>query len=80
MRKYDMIDNKKRGKEPSYEEIKFLVDGLQDGSVPDYQDSALLMAICLKGMSDSEISNLTLCMAQSGDMNDMTNIDGVSCR
>ena len=79
MRMYDIIDNKKRGKELSFDEIKFFVDGFTDGSVPDYQASALLMAICLKGMSDSEISNLTLCMAQSGDMNDMSKIDGVSC-
>lgn len=79
MRMYDIIDNKKHGKELSFDEIKFFVDGFTDGSVPDYQASALLMAICLKGMSDSEISNLTLCMAQSGDMNDMSKIDGVSC-
>ena len=71
MRMYDIIDNKKHGKELSFDEIKFFVNGFTDGSVPDYQASALLMAICLKGMSDSEISNLTLCMAQSGDMNDM---------
>jgi len=64
------------GKELSFDEIKFFVNGFTDGSVPDYQASALLMAICLKGMSDSEISNLTLCMAQSGDMNDMSKIDG----
>ena len=79
MRMYDIIDNKKHGKELSFDEIKFFVNGFTDGSVPDYQASALLMAICLKGMSDSEISNLTLCMAQSGDMNDMSKIDGVSC-
>lgn len=79
MRMYDIIDNKKHGKELSFDEIKFFVDGFTDGSVPDYQASALLMAICLKCMSDSEISNLTLCMAQSGDMNDMSKIDGVSC-
>lgn len=79
MRMYDIIDNKKHGKELSFDEIKFFVDGFTGGSVPDYQASALLMAICLKGMSDSEISNLTLCMAQSGDMNDMSKIDGVSC-
>ena len=79
MRMFDIIDNKKHGKELSFDEVKFFIDGFTDGSVPDYQASALLMAICLKGMSDSEISNLTLCMAQSGDMNDMSKIDGVSC-
>ncbi|MCI5796397.1 MAG: thymidine phosphorylase [Ruminococcus sp.] len=79
MRMYDIIDNKKHGKELSSDEIKFFVDGFTGGSVPDYQASALLMAVCLKGMSDREISDLTLCMAQSGDMNDMSKIDGVSC-
>ena len=63
---YSILDNKKRGKELSAEEIKFFIDGLMSGDVPDYQASALLMAIFLKGMTTAETAYLTDAMLYSG--------------
>ena len=50
MRMYDILEKKKNGNELSQEEIAFFVKGYTEGSIPDYQASALCMAICLKGM------------------------------
>ena len=55
----DLIDKKKRGKALTGEEIDFFVRGSADGSLPDYQLSALLMAICLRGMDEQETARLT---------------------
>lgn len=72
------IIEKKRDEIPlSEEEIRFFVKGVCDNSFPDYQISALLMAICINGMSDGEIAVLTDAMAKSGDMVDLSYIDGV---
>ena len=79
MRMYDIIEKKRDGGELSKEEIAFFVKGVSDGSIPDYQTSALLMAIFFKGMSESEILSLTLNMAHSGDVADLSGIEGVSC-
>jgi len=77
MRAYDVIAKKKIGKELSDEEIKFVVEGFTKGSIPDYQMSALLMAICIKGMTKKETATLTLCMANSGDIVDLSSISGI---
>lgn len=72
MRMYDII-RKKRDNEPlSDEEIAFFIDGYTKGEIPDYQASALCMAIVLNGMSDHETAVLTDCMARSGDMLDLS--------
>lgn len=77
MRMYDIIEKKKRGERLSDEEIRFFVNGYCDGSIPDYQASALLMAICLKGMTDDETASLTFAMRDSGDViRDMPGIKG----
>lgn len=68
----DIIANKRYSKELSDEEIKFFIDGIVKGDIPDYQTSALLMAIVLNGMSDREMTTLTLEMAKSGDVNDLS--------
>lgn len=77
MRMYDIIEKKKRGELLSGDEIRFFVNGYCDGSIPDYQASALLMAICLKGMTDDETAALTFAMRDSGDViTDMPGIKG----
>ena len=54
MRMYDIINKKKRGGHLSKEEIDFMVEGYTNGEIPDYQVSALMMAICFQGMDDKE--------------------------
>ncbi|MDE7297789.1 MAG: thymidine phosphorylase [Lachnospiraceae bacterium] len=76
MRMYDCIAGKKAGRELSPEEIRYIVDGYTQGSVPDYQMSAFLMAVCLKGMTRAETLALTMAMAESGDMLDLSAIRG----
>ncbi len=71
MRMVEIIEKKRDGKELSTEEIDFFVQGYTQGSVPDYQASALLMAIMLRGMNDRETRDLTLAMAHSGEMLDL---------
>jgi pyrimidine-nucleoside phosphorylase len=77
MRMYDIIAKKKIGLELAHNEIDFAINGFVNGEIPDYQMSALLMAICFKGMSISETVALTKCMANSGDTIDLSAIDGV---
>ena len=72
MQMYDIIAEKKRGGTLSEEEIRFFVKGYTDGNIPDYQISALLMAICLNGMTDGELSVLTSAIADSGDRVDLS--------
>ena len=77
MRMYDIIAKKRDGSELSNDEIAFFIKGCLDGTIPDYQLSALLMAIFLKGMTKAETVALTLMMAHSGDMVNLSGIDGV---
>ena len=76
MRMYDLIEKKKLGEPLSREEIHEMVQGFTAGEIPDYQMSAMLMAIYFKGMNDEETTYLTLEMAHSGDMVDLSPIEG----
>ncbi len=73
----DLIGKKKIGKALTEEEIKFIVDGFTKGEIPDYQMAAFLMAVCLKGMDKTETIALTMAMAHSGDMLDLSAIEGI---
>lgn len=77
MRMYDLIEKKKLGKELSTEEIRFMIEGFTNGSIPDYQMSAMTMAICFQGMNERETVDLTLAMRDSGDVLDLSKISGV---
>lgn len=77
MRAVDIIRKKRHGGELSEAEIQFLIDGLVDGSIPDYQISAWAMAVCCMGMTDKETAALTLAMAHSGDTVDLSQIAGI---
>jgi pyrimidine-nucleoside phosphorylase len=73
----DLIEKKREGKELTTEEIKYIIDGYTDGSIPDYQVSALTMAIFFKDMSERERADLTMAMVESGDQIDLSAIEGI---
>ena len=75
MRMYDIIDKKREKGELTKEEIRFFLSGFAKGEIPDYQASALLMAICCNGMTDREILDLTQAMAASGDTLDLSSLE-----
>lgn len=77
MRMVDLIKKKRDGGELSKEEIDFIISGYTADTIPDYQMSALAMAIYFQGMTPSERSHLTLAMARSGDQVDLSAIEGV---
>ena len=77
MRMYDIILKKRKGLELSKEEIEFFVNGFTKGEVPDYQASALLMAIFFNKMNKRETADLTMAMVNSGDKIDLSSINGV---
>ncbi len=77
MRTVDLILQKRRGEELSVEEIQFLVNGYTTGEIPDYQMSAFLMAMFFNGMTDRELSALTECMMNSGEVLTLSEIPGV---
>jgi len=77
MRFVDAIAKKRDGNALSQDQIEAFVRGVTDGTIPDYQASALLMAIVLKGMSDEETAWLTDAMVRSGDRVDLSDIPGV---
>jgi len=77
MRMYDIIHKKRQGEELTKQEIEFFINGYAKGEIPDYQASALLMAIFLKDMTIEETTQLTLAMAHSGDMVDLSPIEGI---
>lgn len=77
MRMVDIIDHKRQGGALTAEEIQFFIDGYTDGTIPDYQASALLMAIYFNDMTDDERALLTMTMMRSGDQLDLSMIDGI---
>ncbi len=77
MRMYDIIKKKRDGGELSTEEIKYFVQGVTDGSIPDYQTSALCMAIYFKGMSVRETCDFTFAVRDSGDKLNFSEINGI---
>ncbi|MDL2248192.1 pyrimidine-nucleoside phosphorylase [Tyzzerella sp. OttesenSCG-928-J15] len=77
MRMVDVIAKKRGGGKLSKEEIAFVVEGFTNGSVPDYQMSAFLMAVCFMGMDKEETAWLTMEMANSGDVVDLSKIEGI---
>ena len=74
---YDIIEKKKNSLELTKEEIDFVVEGYTKNIIPDYQMSALLMAICIRGLNIDETYNLTNAMLHSGDTIDLSKIDGI---
>ena len=78
MRAKDIILKKRQGQELSDKEIKFFIEGYTNGDIPDYQASALAMAICFCGMNEREVSALTDAMAYSGDTVDLSMFGGRS--
>lgn len=78
MRIYDIIEKKRDGLKLTKEEIDFFVQEYTAGKIEDYQASALLMAIFINGMDEEETVNLTESMAHSGDMLDLSHIDGIT--
>ena len=77
MRMYDLIMKKRNGDILSREEIDFMVRGYTKGEIPDYQMSAMTMAIYFQGMNEQETLALTMAMAHSGDMLDLSEINGI---
>ncbi len=77
MRMVDLIQKKRDGGEFTAEEINFIIKGYTEGTIPDYQMSALTMAIYFKGMTQQERADLTMAMVHSGDQIDLSKIDGI---
>lgn len=77
MRAVDIIEKKKKGRKLTKEEIEFMVFGYTDGTIPDYQMSAFLMAIYFTDMDKEETANLTLAFVNSGDTVDLSAIEGL---
>lgn len=77
MRMYDLILKKKQGKELNTEEINWMIKEFTEGRIPDYQMSAMTMAICFQGMDKRETFDLTMAMRDSGDVMDLSRIDGI---
>ncbi|WP_342472787.1 pyrimidine-nucleoside phosphorylase [Metasolibacillus sp. FSL H7-0170] len=77
MRMVDIIEKKRDGQTLTTEEIRFFINGYTNGDVPDYQASALLMAIYFQGMADHELADLTMAMVESGEQIKLTEIDGI---
>ncbi|MEK4485329.1 pyrimidine-nucleoside phosphorylase [Psychrobacillus sp. FSL H8-0484] len=77
MRMIDIIEKKRDGHPLTKEEIEFFITGYTNNTIPDYQMSALLMAIFFQNMNDDERANLTLAMVNSGEQIDLSAIEGV---
>ena len=77
MRMYDLIMKKRNGGTLDPEEIRFMIRHYTDGEIPDYQMSAMMMAIYFRGMNEEETLNLTMAMAESGEMLNLHAIHGI---
>lgn len=77
MSMYDLILKKKRGEKLTEDDIQFMVDGFVAEEIPDYQMSAMMMAICFQGMDKEETTQLTIAMSESGDRLDLSEIEGI---
>ncbi|MBO2945584.1 pyrimidine-nucleoside phosphorylase [Paenibacillus sp. F411] len=77
MRMVDIIARKRDGKELTSEEIQFFIEGYTQGKIPDYQASALAMAIYFQDMSEQERADLTMAMVNSGETIDLSAIEGI---
>ena len=77
MRMIDIIHNKREGKELSTAEINYMISGYATGKIPDYQMSALTMAVYFQGMTKRETADLTMAIVESGDQIDLSAIEGI---
>ncbi|AKS38778.1 thymidine phosphorylase [Anoxybacillus gonensis] len=77
MRMVDLIEKKRDGHALTKEEIHFIIEGYTKGDIPDYQMSALAMAIFFRGMNEEETAELTMAMVHSGDTIDLSRIEGI---
>ena len=77
MRMYDLIMKKRNGEALNHEEIQYLIEEYVAGNIPDYQMSAFLMAVYFQGMTEEETLAMTLAVAHSGDMVDLSGIEGI---
>ena len=73
----ELIEKKRDGFTHTKEEIEFIIRGVTDGSMPDYQLTAWMMAVCFRGMTDEETAYLTDAMMHSGDVVDLSDLEGV---
>jgi pyrimidine-nucleoside phosphorylase len=73
----ELIEKKRNGGKLSKDEIRFMIEGYVKGEIPDYQMAALLMAVYFRGMDEEEVTELTLSMARSGEMVDLSAIEGI---
>lgn len=78
MNMYEIIDKKRHKLVLNKEEIEYFIKGYVNGEIPDYQMSALLMAICCNGLNDKELNYLTLAMVNSGDILDLSPVNGIT--
>ncbi len=77
MRAVDLIEKKVQNQELSSEEIAFMIHGFITGTIPDYQMSAMQMAILFNGMTDRETYDLTMEMMRSGEIIDLSSVRGI---
>ena len=77
VRMVDLIEKKQEKEELTAEEVRWMIEGFTSGEVPDYQMSAMLMAIFYNGMTKEELSEMTMAMVESGDQIDLSAIEGI---
>lgn len=77
MRMVDLIEKKRDNNELNYDELKFIIDSYVKGDIPEYQMSAFLMAVYFSGMTVEETTNMAIIMRDSGDVLDLSRVDGI---